>query len=92
MIENPTENILDATYNIVDSSLFLDNINKYIGGESTRIMNIYSKFIGTPKEEANYKKIYDCAKKICDFSLKNEKEVNKLKQYVQKLLNTMGKM
>ena len=61
-IEDYTESILESIRNIAHFSIDLKDLNDIIAGESTRVMNIYSRFIGGQYEHNNDRKIYDKAK------------------------------
>lgn len=82
MVDNPTENILDAARNIAYDVIDLKDVNDIIGGESTRIMNIYSRYIGTKSEGPNYKSVYDSAKDVCKQCDSISKSITKLKNKI----------
>ncbi len=88
-IETPTGVIIDAITNITHSIYDLKIINDYIGGETTRIMNTYCRYIGTNLEGENYKAIYDSAKEVCDQCGKSGKQIDKLAKLIGNLLDIM---
>ena len=50
MSEDYTQAVLESLRNITHFSIDMKDFNNIVAGESTRVMNIYSRFIGSPYE------------------------------------------
>ena len=93
MIDMETEeNILSALQNLANGSLMLKETNDFVGGESTRVINIYNQLIFSNKDNEEYKTIYEKAKLVCFQCDKIDMILVGLKELILDLLHTIGKI
>ena len=92
MIDDPNlvEDIVSAATNIASTSLELKDMIGFIAGESTRIMNIYSRLISQDQDYEHYKEIYNKAKDIIIKCNAFDVMVGEIKEPIQALLNKLG--
>jgi hypothetical protein len=83
--------LLQALTNLANQSLNLKLFNDAVGSETTRVMNIYSKIIGTDLEGPNDKEIWDKANKVLKNCNKVEKDILKYSGLIQDLLTEVSK-
>lgn len=87
--EEDSEYIVDALKNIAFFSVDLKNLNDSIAGESTRVMNIYSKYV---KDNDKNKMIYEKANAIMNKCESINKHIYKLRAFIEDLLLTIGEI
>ena len=92
MIDEETEeNILSALQNLANGSLMLKETNDLVGGESTRVINSYSRLIFSNDDNEEYKIIYNKARLVCLQCDKIDVVLGELKELILDLLHTIGK-
>lgn len=91
MINNMEDvnNILDAVQNVANFSILEYQFNDSLLGEITRILNIYSKDIGESNDE-RAKEVYNKATSILKSGQRIDKQIVKLKNSIQDLLEFMS--
>ena len=92
MSEDYTLVIIDALEKIAHYSITLNDVNDEVAGQATRVMNVYSRFIGSKFEGKSDKKAYDKAKLVMLQCNTLSEMINGLKELVTDLLNTIGEI
>ena len=86
-----TSNVLQALQNIAALSIEAYENVQLLSRETTRILSIYSSYIGTENEGENYKEIYDKTKCVFDVCSNIEHLIESdLKDSIQDMLLKIG--
>ena len=84
--------VVDALERLSNQTIMLKALNESLGGECTRIMNVYSEFISQDESDEDAKAIWEKTNSILSHCNSVDEQVNTYKDLIKDLLDFLSNL